>query len=270
MKGWRGCQIGRQPLAPRGRAVMWSRIKKAVKAVVRAVVRIAVGVVMRAIHIIGSALDPIYMVKKKMRVQVFVLRDSPPPTQGLVAEHDLDPAINNAKHIFLDRFKVEIKPYGNPIVQTLTDVAPADALDVGCDRETSGGGLITTSLGAFGDEFGTPGEYFAGNLAGWVAVPISLRFPITVFVVRSIRNKIGCSIPIADYVTLSATPSNTGSTRTGVNGQTTLAHELAHTCLLMHRDNDKNNLLYPSEPRGTDVTKWQRWVVRTSRHCTWW
>ena len=51
---------------------------------------------------------------------------------------------------------------------------------------------------------------------------------------------------------------------------TTMAHELAHTCLLMHRKTDKNNLMFPSSPRGTDVTKWQRWVVRTSRHCTWW
>ena len=237
---------------------MWSRLKKFVKAVVRAVVRITVGVVMRAIHIVGSALDPIYMVKKKMRVQVIILRDSPAPSQGLVAEHDLDPAINRAKQIFLDEFRVDIKPYGTPIVQTLTDVAPPDALDVGCDG------------GAFSDEFGSAGDYFAGKVAGWVAVPISLQFPVTVFVVRSIRNKIGCSIPITDYVTLSATPSIAGSTRTGVNGLTTLAHELAHTCLLKHRDNDKNNLLYPSEPRGTDVTKWQRWVVRTSRHCTWW
>jgi hypothetical protein len=156
------------------------------------------------------------MVKKKMRVQIFILRDSPAPSQGLVAEHDLDPAINRAKRIFLDKFRVEIKPYGTPIVQTLMDVAPPEALDVGCDRESSG--LITTSFGAFGDEFGSPGDYFAGKLAGWVVVPISLRFLVTVFVVRSIRNKIGCSIPIADYVTLSATPGTAGSTLTGVKG----------------------------------------------------
>ena len=49
-----------------------------------------------------------------------------------------------------------------------------------------------------------------------------------------------------------------------------LAHELAHTCLLMHRDTTPNNLLYPDASRGTEVTKWQRWVARTSRHCTWW
>jgi hypothetical protein len=86
--------------------------------------------------------------------------------------------------------------------------------------------------------------------------------------VRTIKDKLGCSIPIADYVTLSAVP-NPGSTKTGAADLTTMAHELAHTCLLMHRT-DKNNLMFASSPRGTDVTKWQRWVVRTSRHCTWW
>jgi hypothetical protein len=243
---------------------MWSRLKKAakavarvVKAVVRAVVRVVVGVIMRAIHIVGSALDLVYMVKKKMRIQVFILRDSETTDLGLVGQHELDTAINTAKQIFLDEFKVEIKPYGDPIVQTLSDVAPSDALDVECDG------------GAIGDEFGKPGDYFAGKVAGWVGIPISLQFPITVFVVRTIRDKIGCSIPIADYVTLSASPSASGSSITGVTSPTTLAHELAHTCLLTHRD-DKNNLLFPSANRGTDVTKWQRWVVRTSRHCTWW
>ena len=242
---------------------MWSRLKKAVKAAVRAVkavvrvvVRAVVGAIMRAVHIVGSVLDLVYVVKKKMRIQVFILRDSETTELGLVGPLELDTAINTAKQIFLDKFKIEIKPYGDPIVQTLSDVAPAEALDVECDG------------GAFKDEFGKPGDYFAGKVAGWAGIPISLQFPITVFVVRTIRDKIGCSIPIADYVTLSAT-SAPGSSITGVTSSTTLAHELAHTCLLMHRD-DKNNLLFPDVNRGTDVTKWQRWAVRTSRHCTWW
>lgn len=241
---------------------LWSKIKKAakkvwraVKTVARVIVKAVVGLVMRVLHIIGSVLDLIYMVKKKMRIQVFILRET--EKQGLVPEQDLDAAINMAKQIFLDRFKVEIRAYGKPVVQTLPDVAPAAALDVHCDAE------------AFAEEFGEAGEYFAKNLAGWVAVPISLKFPVTAFVVRSIHDKIGCSIPITDYVTLSAVPASPGSTVTGITSLTTLAHELAHTCLLAHRD-DKTNLLYPEHTRGTHVTKWQRWVARTSRHCTWW
>jgi hypothetical protein len=241
---------------------LWSGIKnvakkvwRGVKTVARVAVKIVVGVVMRVIHMVGSLLDLIYMVKKKMRIQVFILRES--EAQGLVPEQDLDLAISTAKQIFLDRFKVEIRAYGNPIVQTLPDVAPAAALDVHCDWE------------AWKEEFREAGEYFASKLAGWVGIPISLKFPVSVFVVRSIDGKIGCSIPITDYVTLSATPTSPGGKITGVNNRTTLAHELAHTCLLMHRD-DKGNLLYPEFDRGTNVTKWQRWVARTSRHCTWW
>jgi hypothetical protein len=241
---------------------LWSSIKKAakkvwraVKTVARVVVKAVVGLVMRVLHIAGSVLDLIYMVKKKMRIQVFILRDA--KDTGLVPEQALDAAISTAKQIFLDRFKVEIRAYGKPIVQTLPDVAPAAALDVHCDT------------GGFEDEFGEAGEYFAGHLAGWVAIPVSLKFPVTVFVVRTIKDKIGCSIPITDYVTLAATPAP-GSTVTGITSVTTLAHELAHTCLLAHRNDDKSNLLYPDHTRGTSVTKWQRWVARTSRHCTWW
>lgn len=241
---------------------LWSSIKKAakkvwraVKTVVRVVVKAVVGLVMRVLHMLGSLLDLIYLVKKRMRIQVFILRET--EKQGLVPEADLDAAINTAKQIFLDRFRIEISAYGKPIVQTLTGVAPVAALDVHCDTE------------AFKEEFGEAGEYFARHLAGWNGIPISLKFPVSVFVVRTVQGKIGCSIPITDYVTLSARAATPGGTVTGVTSLSTLAHELAHTCLLMHRD-DQGNLLYQHHTRGTNVTKWQRWVARTSRHCTWW
>lgn len=242
---------------------LWSSIKKAakkvwrvVKTVVRVVLKAVAGLIMRIINIIGSIVDLVYLVEKTMTVQVFILRDL--NNQGVIAEQDIAPAVATAKQIFKSRFNVVIKSYGKPMVQTLPKPAPAAALDVECDG------------GAFSNEFGEAGEYFAKNLAGWVGVPISLAFPVTVFVVHSIRDKIGCSIPITDYVTLSAIPANPRSVETGVTSLTTLAHELAHTCLLLHRDNAPNNLLYPQSSRGTNVTKWQRFVVRTSRHCTFW
>lgn len=227
----------------------WSSLKKAVKkvvrvikTVVRVVVKIVVGIVVRVINTLLYLLP----FNKKMKIQVFILRnlDNVP----VINETDIAPAIERAKQIFSDKFGVDIKAYGNPIVQTLPKPAPAAALDVECDA------------GAFSNEFGEAGEYFARNLAGWNVIPISLSFPVTVFVVDSIKDKIGCSIPITDYVTLSPA---------GARNDTTLAHELAHTCLLAHRDNPKN-LLFPSIPRGTDVTGWQRFVARTSRHCTFW
>jgi hypothetical protein len=224
----------------------WSSAWRAIKTVVRVVIKAVAGGIMRIVHIVGSLADLVYSFEKTMTIQVLILRDS--NSQGVIIESDIEPAIAMAKQIFKDKFNVAIKSYGKPMVQTLPNPAPSAALDVKCDE------------GAFSNEFGEAGEYFANNLAGWVGIPISLAFPVTVYVVHGIKDKIGCSIPITDYVTLSPD---------GAKSDTTLAHELAHTCLLAHRDNSKN-LLYPGIPRGTDVTSWQRWVVRTSRHCTFW
>lgn len=218
------------------------KVVRVVKTIVRVVVKIVVGIVMRIIHTLGAWIP----IDKKMRLQVFILRDE----NGVVVDQvaDVDAAVNRAIATFKQRFGVVIKSYGKPMVQELKNPAPTAALDVPCDG------------GAWWEEFGEAGEFFADNLAGWNAIPISLTFPVSVFIVRSVDGKIGCSIPITDYVVL--LPG-------GVDSDTTLAHELAHTCLLMHRD-DSQNLLYPSTPRGTNVTRWQRFVVRTSRHCTFW
>jgi len=218
------------------------KVVRAVKSIVRVVVKIVIGVVMRIINTLGAWIP----VDKKMRLQVFILRNEAGNAVDQIA--DVEMAFSRAVATFKRRFGVNIKAYGKPMVQVLKGAAPVAALDVPCDG------------GAWLEEFGEAGEYFADNLAGWNAIPISLTFPVSVFIVRTVDGKIGCSIPIADYVVLSPA---------GVDSDTTLAHELAHTCLLMHRD-DSKNLLYPSIPRGTDVTGWQRFVVRTSRHCTFW
>jgi hypothetical protein len=241
---------------------LWSRIKKAVKkvwravkTVVRVVLKAITGLVMRIINILGEIIT-LGFAAKNMRIQIFVLQDA--ARRPVVDPALFQPAIAEAKAVFKREFNVTLKSYGKPEVQVLGDVAPAAALDVDCDG------------GAFSEEFGEAGEYFADNTAGWVGIPISLGFPVNVFVVRSILDKIGCSIPITDYVTISATPSGSSGGTTGVTSPTTLAHELGHTCLLAHRDDQPGNLMYPNRIRGTDTTWWQRRVARTSRHCTFW
>jgi hypothetical protein len=241
---------------------LWSSIKKAakkvwraVKTVVRVVLKAITGLVMRIINIVGEIVT-LGMLRKNMRIQVFILQDA--VRHPVVAPALFQPAIAEAKAIFKKEFNITLKSYGKPEVQVLGDVAPAAALDVDCDA------------GAFSEEFGEAGEYFADNAAGWVGIPISLRFPVSVFVVRSITDKIGCSIPITDYVTISASPSGSSGGVTGVTSLTTLAHELGHTCLLAHRDKEPGNLMFPDRTRGTDTTWWQRRVARTSRHCTFW
>lgn len=238
---------------------LFSKIKKglkkawnAVKASVRAVVRVVVEVVMRVINVV-TILIP---VQRKMRLQIIILRDE--MGQPLAIDKELMPALSYAKTTFRDKFGVQIKAYGDPIVQTLPDPAPTAALDVRCDG------------GAGKDEWGEAGNYFARHLAGWNIIPIHLGFPITVYVVRDVSGKIGCSMgPLTDYVTVD-TVKPPAQAINGITSDSTLAHELGHACGLLHRDNDISNLMYPSHGRSNGVTGWQRFVVKTCRHCTLW
>lgn len=196
----------------------------------------------------------LFWVKKNLRIQVLILRDQ--TKQALVDPAALNYAIENAKAIFDSGFNVRLKFFGSPGVQTLTGVAPAAALDTNCD---SAGYLYALGEG---------GAYFEDNLAGWVFIPISLKFPVTVFVVRSIVGKVGCCHVITDYLTLAATSAGDPSS-SGVTDRTTLAHELGHACALKHRE-AQSNLMYPDTSRQTSTTWWQRRVARVSRHCTFW
>ena len=228
----------------------WSKFKKAVKKVWRAVkatVRAIVKVVIEIVYRVVNALLFWLPIKKKMRIQILILQDE--NGKAIVKETDLTVAINFATTTMNDKFDVKLKFYGKPGVQTLTSPAPKAALDVECDT------------GAASNEWGEAGEYFADNLAAWNLIPLNLGFPITVFIVRNVAGKIGCSLgPLTDYVTLSVK---------GVFSDSTLAHEIGHCCGLLHRDN-KNNLMFPDDGRGNSVTGWQKFVVRNSRHCTFW
>lgn len=228
----------------------WSKFKKRlkqawrlVKAVVRAVVRVVVEIVYRVVNALLFWLP----IKKKMRLQILILEDE--NGRAVVKDSDLTTAVDFLKKTLNDKFDVKLKFYGEPGIQTLTAPAPKAALDVEC-----GGG-------AFSNEFGEAGEYFANHLAAWNVIPLHLGFPITAFIVRDISGKIGCSLgPLADYVTVSTK---------GAFSDSTLSHEIGHCCGLLHRDN-KNNLMFPDDGRGNSVTGWQKFVVRNSRHCTFW
>ena len=221
-----------------------------IRAVLRALIRVLVGVIARIKNLLVELVTA-GKLRKTMRIQVRILRDE--TGNPLIAPADVDAAITQAIAIFDRQFNIDLIAYRGTRAETLDGNAPTAALDLRCD------------FGAFCDEFGEAGSYFAWHSAGWFGIPIRLCFPVTVFVCRSMAGKIGCSIPITDYVTLA---SASGSS--GVTAMTTLAHELAHTCLLAHRDSEPGNLLYPNEGRGTDTTGWQRFVARTSRHCTIW
>jgi len=228
------------------------KIKNAVKAVVRvirAVVRVIVKVVVEIVYRVINLLLFWLPIQKKMRIQVMILRDEKGTPLIQPDDPDMQNAINAVIQTYKDKCNIKVIAYGRPVAQIIDKPAPRAALNVGCSK-------------AILNEFGEAGAYFADNLAGWNLIPISLGFPITLFVVRSITDKIGCSLgPLSDYVTVSPV----GARDAGF----TMAHEIGHCCFLFHRS-DSKNLMFPDSPRGNNVTGWQKFVIRGSRHCTFW
>jgi hypothetical protein len=236
---------------------MWSWIKKAVKKVwraVKAVVRVVVRVVIEIVHRLTFGLLDLLLgffawPPKRLRLHVFILWDQQPgggdplPPIEQVAQD----AVDRTKRIYKDKFNVNVRPYSKTFIETLKGPFPDSVLDFDC---------------GIGPEFGEAGEFFAQNIAGWNAIPISLTFPVTVFVVRSLKGgTLGCSLSvIGDYVVIA---------RDGLMDNVALAHEIGHTCGLWH-SGSSNNLMYFQSPAGENVKWFQKNILRSSRHVQWW
>jgi hypothetical protein len=222
-------------------------VKRVVKAVVRVVVRLITTVVGLALGAFDFLFGFLTWPPKKLRLHIFILSDAGGP---LINPGDLTLAIDYARNTLKQRFNVKLLAYGKNMIEIIKEPAPAAALSIGCE------------WGALQDEFGEAGEYFAQHLAGWNAIPISLTFPITVFVVRAIEGKAGCSLgPLTDYVTLDLD---------GVTSDSTLVHEIGHACNLLGHVGALSNLQSADRNRGNEVYWWQKNVVRSSRHVMYW
>lgn len=182
---------------------------------------------------------------KKLLLHVVILRDE--EGKALAPDEAVIPSFLEAQRIFMEQARVRLIPAGTMVV-TLDEPAPAPALDVHCDD------------GAWQEDFDTAGEFFRrheargrGRISGYGA-------PVTVFVVRDISNKGGCSLgPLTNYVTIEARMLPRARYRL-------IAHEVAHACGLWH-SKDKANLMYPKGP-GDLLLPWQVAILRNSRHVT--
>lgn len=256
---------------------LWSRIKKAVKRVVKAITsaakwvwkkivkpfvraffRLIVAIVFIGINIWDFFFGFLNWPPKKLTLHIFILADSKGP---LVQKVDLTPAIEYARRVLKDRLNITLRPYSRTFVEILDKPAPEAALNV---NECAPSGI-------FGDLFDETGDYFTEHSAGWNAIPISLRFPISVFVIKGIaKGYIGCSAgPFSDYVVV---------TKVGINEtpSSTMTHEIGHSCNIFgHGGTDISNLMYANSQeggniRGDKVKWWQRNLIRSSRHVTYW
>jgi hypothetical protein len=247
---------------------LWSTIKKAVKRVWRIIktfARIAVRGLTITLPMLFKLWDLFFgflgWPPKRMKVHIAVLRNQNGPVlQNL---NELMPSIELLKRVYKDYGNITVNPYSsgnkNEIdnwAQVLPDIAPAKAL-----RTRSCGPWESTK-----DLFGEAGEYFSANLAGWVSgIPISLSFPITVFVVEDIPGYFGCTyLFVSDYVlvTVDGLPKEIS----------TIAHEIGHRCNIPFESSDPTNLMFSSSAKANQppyrLSGWQRNLVRASRHVT--
>lgn len=207
-----------------------------------------VEIVWRAVGLIGLIPDLLGLDwEKKLRVCIIVLRDEKGVETAAAAS--LQPTIADAKTVWKNAANVKL------IVDDIHTLAKGDSrtrnLDVECDT-----GAWTDDLLATGSNF----ELYANTYCfdGVFRRFIGLGAPVTVFVVRSIKNKDGCSLGLfGDYVTIEGASPHC------------LAHELAHACQIFppFHDSDPNNLLH-GQCGGTTLKKWQRLSLRNSRHIT--
>jgi hypothetical protein len=181
---------------------------------------------------------------KKLRLRIVVLRDE--EGRAVAGEPDVAAAVADARAVFAEAAGVDIVEIdGTALVATAKERAPTAALDAPC----SDSGLWRADLGA-------AGSYFRPRAARGTGV--GRGTPVTVFVVRDVVGKCGCSLgPLGDYVTIDPR---------GLEVRRILAHELAHSCGLAHRKGEDN--LMRAQAPGLRLTAWQRAVLRSSRHVT--
>lgn len=181
---------------------------------------------------------------RKLRVRVTILRDE----QGtpVCTPEEVDPSLEEARRVLRETLAIDLLAAAEPMVRTIDEPAPSTALDSPCAE------------GSYRADFGTGGAFFRrhrdrGGLTGSGA-------PITVFVVRDVLGKAGCSLgPLVDYVTVDTTALTGRRLRV-------LAHELGHACGLPHSASPEN-LMLPSR-MGDRLQPWQVAVFRSSRHVT--
>jgi hypothetical protein len=181
---------------------------------------------------------------KQLRLRIVILRDE--RGDPVLPASGLDEALAETRRVLEREAATRVIPADGALVTTAEERAPTNALDSPCRNS----GLWRTDLGA-------AGPYFRRlSIRG----AIGRGAPVTVFVVRDVVGKCGCSLgPLGDYVTID--PSGLGGTARRI-----LVHELGHSCGLRHKS-DPDNVMR-ARGQGERLTRWQRAVLRSSRHVT--
>lgn len=263
---------------------LWSKIKKAakkvwqkVKAVVRIIIRIVLSVIAFGISLFTGLIEIFYRPEKHMTIHVMILSMADPTNPGrsipVCTEAETDTAILGARRIWKDRANIKLHSYTKGFTQVLEEVAPDAALNV----RIAGTGFLDFFSNLKDIEFADAGEFFAQHAAGWNVIPISLRFPVTIFIVDTIvdgnSSPIGFSFgPLTDYVLVARNGGIINRDGTIDNDQT-IAHELCHACNRLGHSGKVGHLVFGSRTdgttkRGETMSRWDKFWIRGSRHVT--
>lgn len=231
----------------------------AISQILRALLRTAanLGLSMLKLDPLLVAIGRPKLMELVVHVRVLSTEDGPViPAESHLADNGqawgaLNASINEARRIFMASANVVLKPESNgEMIEVITNPAPRQALDVGCNSRAYREGLTEA------------GRYFDARSHRVKGTWLGYRSSITVFVVDHMEGKHGCSLgPLADYVTVSR--SAVVDTSQG-HPSWTIAHEIGHACNLWHHG---NSLMRPAQEGRTEhLNRWQQILFRASGH----
>jgi hypothetical protein len=204
------------------------------------------------------------LIPKKMRVRVTILRDV--DGKALFGDEELpqsererelqlvQDAIDLLREVFKEEANIKVIAAGDDWINIAFGPAPSYALTAPCGFDLFKEGL--SRAGAYYRRVAYKDT--SGFLIGYAQ-------PITAIVVKDITDKRGCSLgPLTSYLLIDVS----GFDVTQINPRaSTLAHEIGHQNGCWHRPS-LSNLMYKGVDRGTNLSRWQRAIIRDSRYVT--
>jgi hypothetical protein len=198
------------------------------------------------------------LLKKKLELRVLILRGE--HGDPVATEADVAAIVEKAKQVLLGSARIEVVPTsGKNMIWTTNELAPHAALY-----------LRGPNWNMIKDEFGEAGDFFEEMIAKYhseATFPHNFfTTPITCFIVEDIGGGLdGISPgPLDNWVAIDVGAFGKVKSGTQSTNSAVIAHELGHSGWLLHRY-VQENLMYPDDERGYNLTQWQLTLFRSAR-----